>query len=271
MSVDKPRREHMPEAPMSSPQNFLISINQSIPSNVWQCVDEIRFMTPQSFSDWPPYVFMPLPLWITLLSTLVGREATDKEVVETGMALRIAGTWRVTQDIVQFDPARYAAITRAPIPPELSCHIFYQLPAWCVYVETQGMVLDETTILGFWALLDHDMDNDEDALDICYLHSRQDGGIISVRMSLAKKNVLEATEAMVQKHSVLPLLEADARQENRLHVSPEFLRESVRILIYLCTQGLPGRGTTPCRPAPVKTKRGPRLFPAQKPTVHKVE
>ena len=54
--------------------------------------------------------------------------------------LNVYATWRMTQGIYRFHPEANAALVETPVTGPLPIEVFYQLPQWCVFIETPGLI-----------------------------------------------------------------------------------------------------------------------------------
>ncbi len=255
-----------------TPQEYLVYVNKRVPSSVWTSIDYMRANMGKECPEWPPYVFLPYTGWYVLTATLLGKNRLELDDMALMQAITIAGTWRVTQDIVQFDPDLYASIIDTPLTGDLPCDVFYQLPAWCVWIETIGMTFCNIPILGFWALLEHDTNDGHDELRIYFLPS--DGiEIYPIILQFGDGSLQDAMQRVVDSDVKKGMLSTEIAEKFSDIGTDNCINQAVNLLLYVCSYGFPGHqrgegGYAPQRPCPVKTKKGWRLFPAQRPTYH---
>lgn len=83
--------------------------------------------------------------------------------------LHTFGTWRNTLGVYRLDPDIFKEVVKSSIPADTPSVIFKRLPEWCVYVDmpkdaisVQSANGKKTSIDGFWALLDYDLEEHTD-------------------------------------------------------------------------------------------------------------
>lgn len=221
---------------------------------------------------WPPYVFLPYAGWYAATCMLLRKSRLDRDDIYIMQAMSVVGTWRLTQDVVRFDKDVYASVVDTPLDGDIPFDMLYRLPAWCVYVETQSMKFRGVPVSGFWALLEHDVNDGQDELRLYYL--TQDAlMLLPIVMRFGTGSLRDAIQRVIDsdiKHNLLSSDEADAfTEEHKIEAIPQ----AINLLLYVCAYGFPGRPHTdgefrPHRPMAVKTKKGWRLFPAQRISYH---
>jgi hypothetical protein len=74
-------------------------------------------------------------------------------------AVGALAAWRVTKGIYRFDPDVYQEIIDTPVTGDIPHEILFELPEWCVYIETPGMMAEqEQKVVGFFAHLEYGCD-----------------------------------------------------------------------------------------------------------------
>ena len=257
-----------------TPNEWLARVTSGMPGAVWRKLDEMRAERGRKLPDWPDWCFMPFHGWYALVSMMLGKERLSVEDTALMQALAVAGTWRVTQDVVRFDATLYKALVDTPVTGNLPSAVLSRLPAWCVYVETPEMTAQGVSLAGIWAMLDHDATTGADELRL-FLFDGQSFALIPVVLQLGDWTVGEAIEKIVYMDVLRELIEPDQAQA-AVKVAKELscVPQIVSLLLYLCTYGFPRSSAVqqahPAYPKPKKVKDGWRLFPAQKPTVRVV-
>lgn len=110
---------------------------------------------------WPKNVFVPSWYAFEILNRKFQDPHTVKQFDYTDdslWGLVCCSAWRLTLGVYRFDPSVYKALFEssssiAKIPSE----VFNRLPAWCVYIETPGLVfpdVDHEFVRGFWVYID---------------------------------------------------------------------------------------------------------------------
>jgi len=234
----------------------------------------MRAMRGEGLPDWPEWCFLPFHGWYALACMIVGKKRLAVEDTPLMQALAVAGTWRVTQDVVRFDETLYKALVETPVTGNLPSSVLTRLPAWCVYVETPGMEVQGTPVAGVWAMLDHDGNTGGNELRL-FLTDGESAGLCPVVLQLGDWSIEEALEKPVNMDALQGILSPEQAKTaigevKKIACIPQILS----LLLYLCTYGFPRTGgAAPDRPAypkPKKVKTGWRLFPAQRPTVRTV-
>ena len=223
----------------------------------------------QGVPDWPQWCFMPVAAWYAVVSAHHGvNELSVAQTKDVG-TLAALGTWRYTQGIYRFDPDMMEALSTSVLSGELPAEVLLRLPEWCVYVETPGFRWLNDELYGFWAHLEADANDGRSELRLL-LHTET--GLTLMPLHLGSWTVQE---------SIARSLEESQRQAKRagveLPVDPgeasgilsQQITPLISMLLYLCSDEPevddsrePGRA--PSRPRMKKTKKGLKLFPAQR-------
>ena len=257
---------------IKSPQEFLAYVNKVIDRRAWRLVDKFRLEKNKEVPDWPDYVFLPFTAWYAIAANMLGVERLTVDDAGYMQALAVAGTWRITQDIVRFDADVYKSILDTPIGDKIPCEIFYRLPAWCIFVETQDMMFEGLPVVGFWAMLEHDVNTQKDELRLFFL-SPETQRLYPCMIVLSEKSIIDALikgyDKDITERRVTPLIVESMKTDE--HVAA--VTRALNLLLYVCAYGFPSKGGTGGtgglhRPQPTKIKTGWRLFPAQRVSVH---
>lgn len=251
-------------------RDILNAVSRAYP-RAWKQYDVMRATRDHAVQigvAWPNWCYAPALCAQSVIRDHLGinqlARTLDPLPIEMGRHVAIINAfaaWRLTQGIYRFDAALYEALLNTPIEHDFPLEPFYRLPEWCVYIETPGPVFSHPSgapirFHGFWASVllfeDHehyltlvvDNKNPNDAMTL-------DGGctLIAFRIralgDAGDRFTLPPGEPwMVEGH-----------------------RKLLSLVLYLCAEDADIAGDrAPCNPQPIKTKRGPRLFPAQSPT-----
>ena len=244
---------------MLRPQMHLAAAGRLYPK-AWRQADQFQADRGKSgLPAWPSWCYLPMAAWYAIVSGGKGRLGLDR-IGDLGR-LAALGSWRVTQGIYRFDQDLYEAVRGTPIEGDLPAEILYRLPEWCVYVETPGM--EDGRLHGFFAHLEWDANTERHELRL--LLDREDL-LLPVPIHIGAWALEEAmqrvnAEAAAQVPGVTPRME---------EIIPE-IAPLLSLLLYLCSEAADyGKGPQPKNPRPVKTAKGPRLFPPQRPRVWEV-
>lgn len=257
------------------PKRHLIEASKHWPG-AWQWVDQFRANRGNgALPDWPDWCFLPLSGAHAIVGG--GRELNLDETRYVSVLGALAA-WRVTQGIYRFDADVFRSLWETPIKGAIPVDVLYHLPEWCVYIETPGQQAFERPIHGFYAHLE--WDPNENHSELRFVLDFADAGdsleaLLGIPLHLIQGGIAESLQATVDEAirnvrnfgldvgSYIP----DVHSETEQHLQPSF-EPLVSLVLYLCSQAAEYVGDQrPSRPQPTKTKRGPRIFPPDMPTV----
>jgi len=231
----------------------------------WKAADEFRAGRGQDLPHWPDWCYLPLAASYAIVSGGGDNRVPLDRAADVGRLGALAA-WRVTQGIYRFDPAVYAEIIKTPVDGDVPHEILFRLPEWCVYIETPGMQVAGDDVHGFFAHLEHDAGSGRPELRLLI---DAESMLLPIPVHLGPWSLRESIARMVDVASINAIAAgigappAGLTSEIRSHVEP-----MVSLLLYLCSQNAEiGDGKrAPSNPEPKRTKRGWRLFPADRPT-----
>lgn len=248
------------------PKRHLIEAGRRYPE-AWRLIDEMRADRGRHFPDWPDWCFLPLA---GAYATISRGGTLPLELAGDVARLGALAAWRVTQGIYRFDPDLCRALLDTPVVGDIPVDVVLRLPEWCVYIETPGYRFGADVLHGFFAHLEHDANDGRMELRLLLDMGEYDD-LMSLPLHLVG-GVAESLRAMAA--------EADRQAALAgLHVPPggtvgaasamvPYVTPLVSLVLYLCSTAAEYTGDRrPSRPTPTKTKRGPRLFPPDQPTV----
>jgi hypothetical protein len=248
------------DARICRPREILTAIGRRYP-HAWKVCQEFRSDKGGALPSWPDWCFLPLPAMYPVVTDGRDMDLSKQQALDLYRLAALA-SWRMTQGIYRFDPAVFDAVADTRVNGDLPHEILFRLPEWAVYVETPGLLYGGEALHGFFAHLDFALDtgaaelrlllDGEGALDPLGLPL----GPWPLAESIARTLASSGTEAARAEP-------AAAGAGLRAVVEP-----LVSLLLFLCSQAAQiGDGTRrPGNPQPKKTKRGPCLFQAEKPT-----
>ena len=169
------------------------------------------------------------------------------------LVYRTLSIWRYTQGIYRFDPDVYAAVRDTPINGEVPANILMTLPEWVVYIETPGLTGYYGEIYGAWVHV-----------------PRFDGRRTSIQVNALQANggvdlaIMPIGDGMSLIEQMTDAVERMGGTPEDVRVNRSYLEPILSLALYLCARpgDITGRRGAPANPAPVRTKRGPRMFPA---------
>jgi hypothetical protein len=243
----------------------------------WQQVDAMRAMRGNELPDWPSWCFLPLAGAFAILSGGGTNQLSLEEAGEIA-AFGALAAWRATQGIYRIHPAVRAAVESTPLEGSIPSEILHRLPEWCVYVETQGLIINSLPVAGFFAYLESDAEAGREELRLVLdcpptligvlpIHLDRGGLELGIAAALAEA---ERNAHLADQSVVSSLRERLSVSEQARHISP-----LVNILLYLCAENCEFLDTTDRRKRPelpraTQTKRGPCFFPPPSPTTWEV-
>jgi hypothetical protein len=225
--------------------------------------------------DWPAWCFLPMAGWYQILCEEMG---VDRLGLSTGNKLPVVaalGIWKYCQGIYRFSPELLSALADSPVSGDLPSDVLFRLPEWCVYVETPGMTCYGKPLHGFWAHLEHDMNNGQDELRFLLdFDDEQSATILHIGQWSVEKALLRSLEESITQAKMYGGIDVPEGLES---VAPDLAAQIsplVSVLLYLCSSepDIDGHtpGSTPGYPHLRKTKNGFRLFEPEKPRLWRV-
>jgi len=245
---------------------------------IWRIVDDVRQSRCRDDPAWPDHVYLPLERAGEAMARWAAahdvRMRIPGDLVRPASELATLAAWRVSQGVYRFDETLYDAILETPIEGEIPAEMLVRLPEWCVYIETPGLDAPllgggTTQIRGVFAWLDRVRD---DLADVLTLAMDADGAGLAIG-HVPLVGTLEEALARVEEDWQDALARGNATEWHAGYseaARPLFGR-ILSLLLYLCSErpDVAG-GWPPERPRAKRTKRGWRLFPADKPRTWEV-
>jgi len=272
---------HDPPRPLA----HLRSLAREFPG-AWKAYDAYRAERGRGLPRWPDWCFCPMAAAYAVASGGADRVPVGPSAGKIAELAALAA-WRVGQGIYRFDADLYSEVLATPLTGDLPEAVLFQLPEWCVYVETPDLVgMAGDPVHGFFAHLEHDANDGRAELRLLLDEEASDGPFLRpVPLHLVGGGLVQALEAadrerlnQLQRFPALLSRAPSALGEIRdlLDEARDGLRRQVEpllsLLLYLCSENadLDPCGRRPPRPRPRKTKAGLRLFPPDAPTTWEV-
>lgn len=228
------------------PQMHLEAAGGMYPA-AWRQAEELRQSRGRDgVPDWPEWCFLPMGGWYAIVSE--GAAVCPPERIPDVARRAALGTWRYTQSIYRLDADLFRAIADTVPSGALPCDVLYRLPEWCVYIETPDMDWHGDAMHGFWAHLESDSNTGR--AELRFVMDCEDM-LVPAILHMGPWTITEAVDRAL----------GESRRQAALH-------KMTAMLLYVCSNGVEYSGTgRPGNPAPKRTKRGWRLFPADKPRI----
>ena len=263
---------------LPAPEKILRDVHARIPG-FGRSINELLALRGNQIPDWARWCFMPLAGWMTIAYQTIG----DDDIIamnELGHAAQAAGTWQYSKGMYSFDYDLLIQLLASPLSSDIPSNVLLRIPEYCVWIDLDPVADDLADNIGlfresrgFFAYLE---DDQQSKLNL--LHFYFPGwGVIPLQLGAW------SVEVAIDRH--IQNLLGYAPEENAARLRAErdqlvdyvgdLLSRLINLVLYLCsnepdvsTDRQPG--FTRYRPAPVKTKKGLRLFPADKVHIHTV-
>jgi len=243
-------------------------------SDLSTLVDQFRAGRGKDLPKWPEWCFLPMAAWYAIVSSKHEMDALPINLLPEVSRLSAIGTWRYSQGIYQIDSTLLKELIESPMSGSIPSEVLYRLPEWSMYIETPDMSWMDTALYGFWVHLEWDVNSERSELRFL-LDTEKD--LVAIPLHIGAWTITEAVDramsvskthaydAGITIPNATDTVEGIATQVNPL----------ISILLYLCSQepevdDLKIPESSPQRPTPKKTKKGWRLFPADKPRIWSV-
>lgn len=240
----------------------------------WDQAAEMRAKRGGELGDWPDWCFLPLAGAAAIIEDEAKRQGLDyrQAAIDCGnLGALIA--WRMTRGIYRFDPDVYRAVWETPITGDLPADVLFRLPEWCVWIETPEPDPAGLSSPGFFAYLEADAGDGRAELRITIAGDR---GLYTQPIHLNRGGLADCIAAAIEEGH-----RQSARAGERIEGAnlggtiagalKTIIEPRVNLVLYLCAVNSEIRDERtgfkkPGNPAPIRTRRGLRLFPAATPT-----
>lgn len=241
----------------------LVKMVDSRVPGAWAAAAQLR----EPPGEWPVYVrASAVADWLRTRGPELSPEDPDGKLI-THLVFALAA-WRQGKGIYRFSEELQAELLRTPVTGPLPVDVLRRLPELGTFVVTPGYELLGAPLLGYlaaWDLTDLAEDGaaEEELLaTLRILAIREDGAVALVALPIREGLTLDEAFAWAIRRAGqdrLPRAERRRQQE-----AVEGCKPLISLLLYLCAEDaeVAGPGAwPPAPPAPVKTKRGMRVFP----------
>ena len=173
---------------------------------------------------------------------------------------------------LQVRPIHFRALWNTPVTGDIPTDVLYCLPEWCVFIPTPGKTWQGNRLNGFFVHLDrnHEMRRTELRLVLDVTLPNGDNMKVSLPIIMGRGGVAESLASTLQWSAQPDPLATPMTEQERATAMNE-VPSLVSLVLYLCSQNAEiresgGGDRLPAYPEPKKTKKGPRLFPPDRPT-----
>ena len=276
---------------MEKPEKILQDFGSRHPG-IWKYVEACRATKGQGH-DWPNWCYLPVTATYSYIAEetalALGAEEPSEltqhmkddpahmmaAVYDCSLASALAA-WRMGRGIYRFDADFAAALVETPLDGELPVDLLLHLPEWCVYVDWQdpGERVD-----GFFAALEWDLKREEPELRL-YINVEGDPFPTLLQLPLTANTILGMLDGLwsrIRENSSMldikadPVIAAFETEPRLAGIIRHTLPKIINLLLYLCSPEADYHGQErPRNPSAIKTKRGPRIFPAPTARIWKI-
>ena len=253
---------------MQRPEQQLIATKRSYP-DVNKMIDDFRQSKGKDLPNWASFCFMPMAGWYAITCQMLGKYQLALDDMPIMQQIAAVGTWQFSKGIYQFDDALYQALITSKIEGKIPSDVLHRLPEWCMYVETPSLNFMKNLTYGFYVWLEHDMNTNRHELRLLIDCEYK---LISVPLHLGEWSIYESVERYLKEANLQSSL-AGYGLLNPLQDDIDSITHDIipflSLILYICSDepdlsNLEEPNTHPQRPQPKKTKKGWRLFPAEK-------
>jgi hypothetical protein len=233
---------------MMRPKQVLSEISKKWP-NAWQIIKGFRSDKGKKLPDWPDWCYMPIAAGIAIATQSDSNKLSQAMLDErlSPAVIAAAAAWRISQGVYRFDADLYNALINQPMDGDLPCETLKRLPEWCVYIETKSATFYGSPVAGFWAHLEHDINDGRMELRLVLIY--EDGRNFPLPVHLGNWTIDEGLRRAQKESSKqvgihlqgyeLPLIDLS------LNITP-----LVQLVLYLCADNI----DMPMRPAHPNTR-----------------
>jgi hypothetical protein len=211
------------------PTKILNSIAKKYPQ-AWKQMDAFRADKGKELLDWPSWCFCPVAAANDVVSLQNGLHATKESMNDIGIVAALSA-WRFGKSLYLFDRTIYDLLITGGMKGNLPSEFLYKLPEWCVYVETPNMSFHNTTVYGFFAHLNLDIQTNSH--ELCLVLDTPDGlcsKYLHIGNWTINKALRSALEASDFHYREVGLETCDFEREVK-----EF-EPFIALIVYLCTK-----------------------------------
>ena len=179
------------------PTKHLKAIAKKYPQ-AWKQIDAFRANKGKVLPDWPKWCFCPVAGATVIVSRQIrfqdGFQVTRDSINDIGIVAALSA-WRAGKSLYLFDPTIYNSLITGGMTGNLPSEFLYKLPEWCVYVKTPGKSFRDTTVYGFFAHLNLDIETNRH--ELCLVLDTSDG-LYSTLLYIGNWTINEALRSALE-------------------------------------------------------------------------
>jgi hypothetical protein len=235
----------------------------------------------QSTAQWPPHVFLPVNYAAPVLADHYSRQGIRNipsyELLFPATVFAMFSSWRVTQGIYRYDATLYEEILSTPLKGNIPEQVLQHMPGWCVYIETPGLrapIREGTlpSLAGVWVWWDWSQDRDEphELLTLGLHVPTIERQVAVLHLPMVGGTLEDAVAVVVEgwRKAVATSGAVGGPPDNYEELATPMLEKLLSLVLYICSEGADHANADRLTyPTPVRTRRGLRYFPADKPAV----
>ena len=251
------------------PNALLTEISREYPG-AWGMAEGFRSERAAGLRRWPAWCYLPSPGWAAIAGVLLDKRPTTMDASEIALlpVLAALGAWRWTQGIYRFHPELLAELVKTKLTGDIPADVLLRLPEWCVYIEA-GLEFFGLPIKGFFAF--HDYESGGARLGMLMLVGDKGVPMPVLPIPLGEGPLEDVIRKSFDRYAGQANAPEYLSLPDAAKAGAEVLYPFISILLYLCADEpeIAGHvpGEHPAYPKPVKTKKGLKLFPPDKPRV----
>lgn len=216
------------------PKQILKQIGRTWPE-AWQQVKQFRAGKGKDLPDWPDWCYIPIAAGVAIAT-----QGNDSKLHQAILDFKLspavvtaAAAWRVSQGVYRFDADLYNSLTSQPLDGNVPCEILKRMPEWCVYIETIRASFYEQPIVGFWAHLEHDVNDGR--MELRFVLMCEDEKNLIVPVHLGDWTLEEGLQRMKAESSkyALPGINLDLIKEKDIAAE---ITPLLQLVLYLCAE-----------------------------------
>ena len=235
----------------------------------FQFIDTCRADKGKGLPDWPNWCFAPIAASYAAVCDDAGLPSLAGRIDLVSDVARIAAiaAWRPSQAIYRFDHDLYQSLITTSLTGDMPSDVLHHMPGWCQYIETPGLLYIGLPLAGVFAHLEWDANTGREELRLLLDIDMPEGFMLLPSViHLHVGTVAECIDASVAEAKRQAVFHGMTAGLDKMESPPvDDITPVVSLVLYLCSEGADYQ--RPPDAQAKRTKKGWRMFPADKPTV----